>query len=434
MESPYLPKDASVLIVGSGTWGLSTALHLARRGYINIKCLDRYAYPSPDSAAFDLNKIVGMRNDPPIAARVSRDALAGWHDPLFKDVWHEVGLITAGTDPESIAYCRTAYQSWVDCGEERNVRWLETAQDFHKCVPQLSGGSLPGWKGFFHRRAGWAHARDSMKVAGDEARRLGVEFSAGPQATMKSLLLDGNGQACGIIAEDGTKWYADRIVMTIGAWTDSVVDMEGQIEARCYAFAHVQLSQDECDEFKGIPVVMNLDEGFFFEPSKEGLIKVLYEYPGYIYNVKLADGRTTSLPWSQSRNPKDTIPDENRAEIHKLLGRTVPRFQTRTLLNQRLCWCTDSRDRNWLIDFHPIHKRLIIATGDSGTGFKMLPVMGQYIGDLVEGSSLEPLLKTSWRWRPGEQGWTKRQGWNGTTRDLREMTGWQSEDTKNSEA
>jgi hypothetical protein len=50
--------DSSILIVGGGTWGCSTALHLARRGYKNITVLDAYDIPSPISAGNDINKIV----------------------------------------------------------------------------------------------------------------------------------------------------------------------------------------------------------------------------------------------------------------------------------------------------------------------------------------------------------------------------------------
>jgi sarcosine oxidase/L-pipecolate oxidase len=50
--------DALILIVGAGTWGCSTALHLARRGYKNITVLDAYEVPSPISAGNDVNKIV----------------------------------------------------------------------------------------------------------------------------------------------------------------------------------------------------------------------------------------------------------------------------------------------------------------------------------------------------------------------------------------
>jgi sarcosine oxidase / L-pipecolate oxidase len=54
------PIDHSdpVLIVGGGTWGTSTALHLARRGYTNVTVLDPYPVPSPISAGNDINKIV----------------------------------------------------------------------------------------------------------------------------------------------------------------------------------------------------------------------------------------------------------------------------------------------------------------------------------------------------------------------------------------
>jgi sarcosine oxidase/L-pipecolate oxidase len=48
----------SVLIVGGGTWGTSTALELARRGYIDVTVIDPYPVPSPISAGTDNNKIV----------------------------------------------------------------------------------------------------------------------------------------------------------------------------------------------------------------------------------------------------------------------------------------------------------------------------------------------------------------------------------------
>lgn len=53
-----LRKDSTILVIGGGTWGASTALHLARRGYSNVTVLDPYAYPSPISAGNDVNKIV----------------------------------------------------------------------------------------------------------------------------------------------------------------------------------------------------------------------------------------------------------------------------------------------------------------------------------------------------------------------------------------
>lgn len=58
-------KDDSILIVGAGVFGLSTALHLARDGYTNITVLDRATVPSQYSAGHDLNKIVRAEYEDP---------------------------------------------------------------------------------------------------------------------------------------------------------------------------------------------------------------------------------------------------------------------------------------------------------------------------------------------------------------------------------
>jgi sarcosine oxidase/L-pipecolate oxidase len=51
-------REASILIIGAGTWGCSIALHLARRGYKKVIVLDPFELPSPISAGNDVNKIV----------------------------------------------------------------------------------------------------------------------------------------------------------------------------------------------------------------------------------------------------------------------------------------------------------------------------------------------------------------------------------------
>jgi sarcosine oxidase/L-pipecolate oxidase len=44
MASKLSSKSAPIVIVGAGVFGLSTALHLAERGYTNVKVLDKQPY------------------------------------------------------------------------------------------------------------------------------------------------------------------------------------------------------------------------------------------------------------------------------------------------------------------------------------------------------------------------------------------------------
>jgi glycine/D-amino acid oxidase-like deaminating enzyme len=175
-----------------------------------------------------------------------------------------------------------------------------------------------------------------------------------------------------------------------------------------------------------------ISPGFFFEPSEEGQIKICNEFPGFVNMETLPDGRQTSKPRSNAQNPTDTIPDRCRKEIRELLAKTIPRFKDRPFVIEKICWCADSMDRNWLISKHPRHHRVVIATGDSGVGFKMLPVIGRYIGDVVEGKSLDPMLREAWDWRPQKTNSNHRLGGDGHVRDLKEMPGWKASSSRSS--
>ena len=71
-----LNKYEPVPILGAGTFGLSTALHLSRAGHADITLLDSSALlPLANSAGNDLNKIVRAE----YAAAILRRGSLGGH-------------------------------------------------------------------------------------------------------------------------------------------------------------------------------------------------------------------------------------------------------------------------------------------------------------------------------------------------------------------
>nr|OQO25226.1 hypothetical protein B0A51_05799 [Rachicladosporium sp. CCFEE 5018] len=116
MALPLDPESSTVLIIGCGTWGSSTALWLARSGYKRVTVLDPYPVPSPISAGNDINKIVEGRARKPFESysgpkaefewtgdEIRADATEAWtEDPVFKDYYHETGYIISASRPETI--------------------------------------------------------------------------------------------------------------------------------------------------------------------------------------------------------------------------------------------------------------------------------------------------------------------------------------------
>lgn len=84
-------QDQSVLIVGAGVFGLSTALHLLQRGWNDIIIVDRsMTLPALDAASTDINKIVRSCYSDPIYTRLAREAIAAWKDTNeWGDTYHE---------------------------------------------------------------------------------------------------------------------------------------------------------------------------------------------------------------------------------------------------------------------------------------------------------------------------------------------------------
>jgi len=125
------------------------------------------------------------------------------------------------------------------------------------------------------------------------------------------------------------------------------------------------------------------------EPRDNGLLKLCNEFPGYTNLTTCRPFGATSdqlmsVPRSHADHPTDTMPTESLDDIKRLVSTCLPHLVDRPLINQAMCWCTDTPDARWLLCRDPRWANLILATGDSGHTFKMLPIVGREVVDLIE--------------------------------------------------
>ena len=67
----------------------------------------------------------------------------------------------------------------------------------------------------------------------------------------------------------------------------------------------------------------------------------------------------------------------------------------------RVCVYCDTLDEHFWIAPDPERRGLIVAAGGSGHAFKFAPLLGEWIGDAVEGKVIE---RFRWRKAGGTQG------------------------------
>ncbi|KAL6240734.1 hypothetical protein RBB50_012298 [Rhinocladiella similis] len=394
MSSPS--KSSSILIVGAGTWGCSTALHLTRRGYTNVTLVDPYPVPSPISAGNDVNKIVeqGQFSDGDDEAWVSKTLLTtateGWtSDPVFTPYYHDTGYIVAASSEDGLKQLYDRERPDVN----KEFVQLEDAEAFRKTMPEgVLTGDFPAWKGLYKSTgAGWVHARKALVSCATEAERLGAKFVV---ADVTELVIE-NGDVKGVKTKDGRQMRADTTVLCAGANCDQFLDFKGQLRPTAWTLAHIQMTPEETRLFKDLPVLFHIEKGFFMEPDEDkSQLKMCDEHPGYCNWATRPDGSRISVPLAV-----DQIPAEAERRCREFLRETMPQLAERPFCFARLCWCADTPNRSFLIDRHPEYQSLILGCGASGHGFMHIPSVGGFIVDAMEGT-LDERLRKSFRWRP----------------------------------
>ncbi|KAH9934767.1 FAD dependent oxidoreductase [Fomitopsis serialis] len=339
---------------GAGTWGASTALYLGRRGYTNVVVLDPHPYPSPISAGNDVNKIAetiswrpsgGEEDDRvPVETHIAARTSEGWlNDHVFKPYYHDTGFIAAASTPDAFEF-------------------------FRQTMPEgVLTGDFPNWKGFWKKRgAGWVHARNAYVSAAEEAQRLGVRFLTGtPEGKVTGLLYSDSGDVVGVTTADGKEHH-------------QLLDFKDQLRPTAWTLAHIKMEPSELPLYKNLPVLFNVERGFFMEPDEERHeLKICDEHPGYT-NFKgpchePAAESSGSVPFA-----KHQIPEASEERVRNFLRETMPQLANRPSLLP-----------GFLIDTHPDHPSLILGVGASGHGFAHITSIGGFIA-----------IKDAFRWRP----------------------------------
>lgn len=98
------------LVIGAGTFGLSTALELLRGGHKNFTLLNPYPVPSPLAAGNDISKIFQSVVRSQFFSDLSKESPRKWRDdPVYQPGYHETGIIYGASMEESYAEIYNQY-------------------------------------------------------------------------------------------------------------------------------------------------------------------------------------------------------------------------------------------------------------------------------------------------------------------------------------
>ncbi|KAH6898082.1 FAD dependent oxidoreductase [Thelonectria olida] len=400
-----VPTTDPILVIGGGAFGISTVFHLLNAGYSDITVLDKdEEIPSRFSAANDLNKIVRAEYEDPFYTDLTLKAIEAWKTPLFAPHFHQVGFLhcVSGKAPVEALDTLNRFRASAERHPKikKKVVPLDGADTIRDLVWQYQESSLSGWHGYLNTLDGYAHSGNAVKGLYDVVRKRGVKFILGKDGAVAEIVYEKTAQGKktkGVKTASGHFLPAGLIIVAAGAAASRLIpEIGSQLVAKSWSVAHVHLTDDETSALRGIPVTYARDLGFFFEPDpKTNLLKLCPMGGGYINT----DPKTGVSHAPGTIEESAFLPKADEAQLRKLLSQTLPHLADRPLVKKSLCWFADTKDSDFIVDYVPgTDSSVVMLSGDSGHGFKMFPIVGDWVKNLLTATDgKQPVAR--WRWK-----------------------------------
>lgn len=292
--SPSVSSQSSpIVIVGAGIFGLSTALHLAERGYTNVKLLDkqayqqsRYAYDKGCDAASagsymgppsvndqltkptDINKIIRAAYGPQYEYQtLALDAIKKWKSwneeistgktvpPGFSSsdaLFINNGTVTMTTGPELDQFEKDTMENMDKVGLRETQVNLREPGDVARARSKGFGFAVDAFdvknnSSILDTQSGFVYADRACHFALHKAEKLGVKVIFGDlKGKFSSLLENAESKVTGVRTADGVAHPAELTIMACGGWTPSLVpQLDDLCETTAGSVAMFQLPDDK---------------------------------------------------------------------------------------------------------------------------------------------------------------------------------------------
>lgn len=373
-------NQSEVLVAGAGIFGVTAVLELLARGH-KVTVLDPGPLPHPLAASTDISKVVRMEYGADEAYMIlgeqAREGWLKWNETFEEPLYHEVGLTMLTKEP--MASGGYAYESYQRLNQRGHFPERLTTDDLARRFPAWKPGSFTD--GFYHAKGGYAESGRVVEALIHKAQALGAVFEVGQ--TAKEVVV-GNGRVTGLRTKEGQTFYADHVLIAMGAWTPTLIpELQRVMKITGHPVFHLKPADPSLFTPPHFTVFMAdiANSGWYGFPlhPKQGVVKIANHGVGQILHP--------------SNDPR-VVTDTDIRHLRNFLGESLPALHNAQIVYTRRCLYCDTLDEHFWIDRHPEWDGLTVAAGGSGHAFKFAPILGHLIVEAIEGRATP---KFAWR-------------------------------------
>jgi sarcosine oxidase len=362
-----MARNYDVIVVGLGAIGSASAYALAARG-LRVLGVDAQQPPHRHGSHHGESRIIRKAYyEHPAYVPLLERAFAAWREledrtgaALFRQIGGlMIGLPTGELVPGVLASAR----------EHHLPHELLSSDALAARYPQfrVEASMIAVWE----KDAGILFPEACVRAFLDGARAAGAELRYGEPAQEWTCGPEGVR-----VRTTRARYSGEALVLAAGtSMGELVTELRTHLRVERQVVAHFAPASESAALGLGRFPIFCLEEpsgGFYYGiPDLGSGCKIARHHGGAI-----GDARALSGP------PSDT----DIADIRGFMERRLPQANG-ALRASDVCLYTNTPDFHFLVDRHPRHDVVILASVCSGHGFKFAAVMGEIIAELVQGKS-----------------------------------------------
>jgi sarcosine oxidase/L-pipecolate oxidase len=380
-------EEPTVLIIGAGTFGTSTAYHLGKQ-YKNpsrITLVDRWDNNAPllkkHAAAIDTNRIIRTDYESHLYCNLANEAIHFWFWSIaVQGHFHKTGWVVL--DKKNGGFGDAVRETFIERGGDYTRDVAPEELQNYEVTRGVQSERLG--KGYFNPEAGWCDAEKATRSFTKVGLELGVQRVTGE---VQELLLDAKkSRIVGVQLRDGRNLTAEKIVLAAGAWTSALLSpiedalkmpererIERQITAVGRLSAYYTLDEKNTQAMidSKLPVIVIGGEVDIIPPSQPNRTLKINDLKTEVVNtVTTPSGQRITVP---SWREQDDVPEKLKRESAKVMHDAMPEWtSSRTPDRWRICYDAVTPTEDWLMCRHPHAKlsNLYVAVGGSFHSYK----------------------------------------------------------------
>jgi monomeric sarcosine oxidase len=348
-----------IIIIGAGAMGSAAAYYAAKAGQ-RVLLLEQFEIDHQKGSSYGLSRIIRYAYDHPAYIRMAKRVYPMWA-ALEEESGEKLYIRTGGIDFAVLEDAPSLRDTIASLQAENIQHEILAPQEAEQRFPHFRFDD--NMTVLYQDDTGMLPASKCVQTHIRLAQKYGADVCDNKPVTRINIHTDSVD-----VYTVNDRYSAAKLIISAGSWTNNLLDFK------------LPLQTLKCHEIYFQPGRPMDHMPVFIAHSSSFVGDTFYGIP----SVNGSGVKASIHGGPPVEHPIDYTPDTSIIEnVRGFLRQHIPSLGYAPMISMRVCLYTMTPDTHFIIDYHPAHRHVVIASPCSGHGFKFSTFIGSMLVDMA---------------------------------------------------